>query len=130
VAVTEAAERWDPGTEIDQATATLIAMGQAVLSFAIVFVIVWVPLLLSIGLIALVAYAVVRRFGGRRPDRFPPLTPPRPRPRSDQRRVSPREDGIRAGGASAPPGPTTGWATAPARPAGRPAAPPTWHDPR
>jgi hypothetical protein len=76
VAVTEAAERWDPATEIDQATATLIAMGQAVLSFAIVFVIVWVPLLLSIGLIALVAYAVVRRFGGRRPDRFPPLTPP------------------------------------------------------
>jgi len=76
VAVTEAAERWDPATQIDQATATLIAMGQAVLSFAIVFGIVWVPLLLSIGLIALIGYAIVRRLGGRRPDRFPPLTPP------------------------------------------------------
>ena len=76
VAVTEAAARWDPATEVDQASATLIAMGQAVLSFAIVFVIVWVPLLLSIGLIVAVALFITRRFGWRRPDRFPPLSPP------------------------------------------------------
>lgn len=76
VAVTEAAERWDPASEVDQATATLLAMGQAVLSFAIVFGIVWVPLLLSIALIVAVVLWIGRRLGWRRPDRIPPLSPP------------------------------------------------------
>lgn len=76
VAVTEAAAKWDPAAEVDQASATLLGMGQAVLSFAIVFVIVWVPLLLSLGLIAAVAIWIARRLGWRRPDRYPPLSPP------------------------------------------------------
>jgi Domain of unknown function (DUF4349) len=76
VAVTEAAAKWDPASEVDRASATLIAMGQAVLSFAIVFVIVWVPLLLSLGLVAAVGIWIARRLGWRRPDRYPPLSPP------------------------------------------------------
>jgi hypothetical protein len=76
VAVTEAAAKWDPASEVDRASATLIGMGQAVLSFAIVFVIVWVPLLLSLGLVAAVGIWVARRLGWRRPDRYPPLSPP------------------------------------------------------
>ncbi len=76
VAVTQAAARWDPAAEVDRASATLIAMGQAVLSFAIVFAIVWVPLLGAIGIVTVVVLTVARRLGWRRPDRMPPLSPP------------------------------------------------------
>ena len=76
VEVLRTAERWDPAAEVDRATATLIAMGQAVVSFAIVFGIVWVPLLLTFSIIGLIALAAARRLGVRRPDRFPPLAPP------------------------------------------------------
>ena len=63
VAVTEAAAKWDPAAEVDQATATLIAMGQAVVSFLIVFGIVWLPLILTVLLIGGIALAVARRLG-------------------------------------------------------------------
>ena len=75
VAVTEAAARWDPAGEVDSATATLIGMGQAVLSFLIVFTIVWLPLILSIAIIAGISIWVARRLGWRRPDRMPPIPP-------------------------------------------------------
>jgi len=76
VAVTQAAERWDPAAEVDRASATLISMGQAVVSFAIVVAIVWLPVLLVIGFIALVSLLIARRLGWRRPGNPPPILPP------------------------------------------------------
>jgi hypothetical protein len=76
VAVVQTAERWDPAAEVDRATATLIGMGQAVVSFAIVFGIVWVPLIIAISIVTGIVLLVARRLGWRRPDRFPPLAPP------------------------------------------------------
>ena len=46
--MTQAAQRWDPAAEVDRASATLLAMGQAVVSFVIVFAIVWLPLILFV----------------------------------------------------------------------------------
>jgi hypothetical protein len=76
VAVIETAQRWDPATEVDRATATLIAVGQALASIAIVFVIVWLPLILGVLLIAAIVLALTRRLGFSRPTRMPPLSPP------------------------------------------------------
>jgi len=76
VAVTQAAERWDPAAEVDRASATLISMGQAVVSFAIVVAIVWLPVLLVIGFIALVSLLIARRLGWRRPGNPPSILPP------------------------------------------------------
>jgi len=76
VAVVETAQRWDPGAEVDRATATLIGMGQAVVSFAIVLVIVWVPLIIVISIVAAIGLVVWRRLGWSRTDRVPPLAPP------------------------------------------------------
>jgi Domain of unknown function (DUF4349) len=76
VAVIETAQRWDPAAEVDRASATLIGMGQAVVSFAIVFLIVWVPLILAISIVAATVLFVARRLGYGRPNRFPPLVPP------------------------------------------------------
>jgi hypothetical protein len=76
VAVTQAAERWDPAAEVDRASATLISMGQAIVSFAIVVAIVWLPVLLVIGFIALLGLVIARRLGWRRPGNPPPILPP------------------------------------------------------
>jgi hypothetical protein len=78
VAVTQAAARWDPAAEVDRATATLLGVGQALVSFAIVFTIVWLPLLLAIGLVAALCYLVARRLGGRRAQPMPPIPPVAP----------------------------------------------------
>jgi len=78
VAVTEAAARWDPAAEVDRASATLLGMGQAVLSFLIVFTIVWLPLIASIAIVVGISLWVARRLGWRRPDRMPPVPPVAP----------------------------------------------------
>src|SRR5262245_1490213 len=75
VAVTEAAARWDPAAEVDRATATLLGMGQALVSFAIVFTIVWLPLLLAIALVATIGYLVARPLRGRRAQPIAPIPP-------------------------------------------------------
>ena len=72
VAVTEARARWDPAAEVDRASATLIAVGQGVASFLIVFAIVWLPILATIGVLALVGLAIARRLGWRRRIEVPP----------------------------------------------------------
>ncbi len=79
VAVTQAAQRWDPAAEVDRASATLLGIGQAVISFAIVLAIVWLPVLLVLGLVGLVLIVVARRVGWRRPV-VPPIVPPAPEP--------------------------------------------------
>jgi hypothetical protein len=75
VAVTEAATRWDPAMEVDRASATLIRVGQAVASFAIVFAIVWLPIIVGLTVLTVIALAIARRLGWRRPGDLP-LDPP------------------------------------------------------
>jgi len=84
VAVTAAATDWDPATEVDRASATLIHVGQSVASFLIVFVIVWLPILAGLAILSALGLAIARRLGWRRPGGFPPVDqqgpPPPPAP--------------------------------------------------
>jgi len=68
VQVQETAKGWDPASDVDGATATLIGAGQSLVSGAIWFGIVWLPLLLVLVVLLAVARWAWRRFG------------PRPRP--------------------------------------------------
>jgi hypothetical protein len=62
VQVQEAAKGWDPKTDVDGATATLISVGQALVSAAIWFGIVWLPLILVLVVLALAGRWLFRRF--------------------------------------------------------------------
>jgi uncharacterized protein DUF4349 len=62
-AVTTAAKGWNPGQEVDRATASLVDLLQAVTSVGIWFAIVWLPILLMIGIIVAVAATILRRTG-------------------------------------------------------------------
>ena len=61
VAVTQVREGWDPAREVDQAAAALVGLGQGLAGAGIWLLIVWLPILLIVGLIALVAFVVLRR---------------------------------------------------------------------
>ena len=74
VAVTEVREGWDPARQIDQAAAALVGLGQGLANAGIWLVIVWVPILLAVGLIALIAVVVLRRI--RRGTLPTPVVPP------------------------------------------------------
>jgi hypothetical protein len=76
VEVTKTTEGWDPAAEVDRASATLIGLGQGIVSFAIVFAIVWLPILVIVGIVAIVGLALARRLGWRRPGGPPPFVPP------------------------------------------------------
>lgn len=75
VAVTEAAAKWNPAAEVDRASATLIAVGQALASFLIVFAIVWLPILAGLAVLGFVALTIARRLGLRRRVDLPPVGP-------------------------------------------------------
>jgi hypothetical protein len=62
-AVQDAAKGWDPASDVDAAAATLISAGQRLVSGAIWFGIVWLPVLLLVGLLAFAAWRLWRRFG-------------------------------------------------------------------
>lgn len=62
-AVKEAAKGWDPAKDVDAATATLIGIGQALVTGAIWFLIVWLPFLLLLVVIGFVMRLLFRRFG-------------------------------------------------------------------
>lgn len=62
VAVQETARGWDPTKDVDSATATLIGVGQTLVSGAIWFGIVWLPLILVLVVLALVTRWLFRRF--------------------------------------------------------------------
>ena len=62
VAVTQVREGWDPAREVDQAAAALVGLGQGLASAGIWLLVVWLPMLLVVGLLALIAIVVVRRF--------------------------------------------------------------------
>ena len=56
---------FDPGTEVDQASASLVGMLQALATAGIWFAIVWVPILVTIAIVVVVGLWVVRRVRGR-----------------------------------------------------------------
>ena len=61
VAVNQVREGWDPAHEVDQAAAALVGLGQGLAGAGIWLLIVWLPILLVVGLLALVVLVVVRR---------------------------------------------------------------------
>jgi hypothetical protein len=71
VAVQAAAERWEPAKVVDEATASLVDIVQALTTAGIWFAIVWLPVLLLLGGITGLVVVVLRRLGviriGRRP---------------------------------------------------------------
>jgi hypothetical protein len=75
VAVTEAAKGWDPGAEVDRATASLVDLLQAGAGAGIWFGIVWIPVLLFLGIVIAIALFVVRRLGITRPPSPPDVLP-------------------------------------------------------
>ena len=60
--VKEAAKGWDPATDVDGATATMISVGQRIVSGAIWFGIVWAPFLIVTLLVLIVAWKLLKRF--------------------------------------------------------------------
>ena len=75
VAVEVAAKGWEPAKVVDEATASLVNILQALTTAGIWFVIVWVPILVVLGVIGLIAGLVLRRLGfiGRRRPHAPDL---------------------------------------------------------
>ena len=71
VAVQVAQSEWEPGTAIDQASASLISTLQGLTDAGIWFVIVWLPILLVLGVMALIGI-VDRAPDGRRATGRPP----------------------------------------------------------
>jgi hypothetical protein len=63
VAIDEAQRDWNPASEVDRAGAGLVDILQAVTTAGIWFAIVWLPVLLTLGLLALAGSVVVRRMG-------------------------------------------------------------------
>ncbi|HEX2469829.1 MAG TPA: DUF4349 domain-containing protein [Candidatus Limnocylindrales bacterium] len=63
VAVQVAAERWEPAVVVDEATASLVDILQALTTAGIWFAIVWLPLLVVLGIFVFVVITVLRRLG-------------------------------------------------------------------
>jgi hypothetical protein len=71
VAVQVATERWEPAVVVDEATASLVDILQALTTAGIWFAIVWLPLLFVFGVLVFIVVWILRRLGyvgpGRRP---------------------------------------------------------------
>jgi uncharacterized protein DUF4349 len=76
VAVQAAAKEWQPATVVDEAAATLVSVLQGLATAGIWFVIVWLPILIVLAALAIVAVWIARRFGFGR--RAPGAVPPAP----------------------------------------------------
>ena len=63
VAVQAVATSWEPGTAVDEAAASLVAILQNVADAGVWFLIVWLPILIVFGILAAVAVAIARRLG-------------------------------------------------------------------
>ena len=68
--VKTAAKGWDPASDVDGATAAMISFGQHLVSAAIWFVIVWLPIIAVTLIVVFVGWRIARRFA--------PKTPPNP----------------------------------------------------
>ena len=71
-AITEAAARWDPGAEVEQAGASLVGFLQLLASAGIWLAIVGLPIILMVTLIAAIGVFVARRLGFLRRTSAPP----------------------------------------------------------
>lgn len=60
-AVVVAQKGFDPGAEVDRATASLVALGQALAAAGIWFGIVWLPILGTLGIVGLIGFFIARR---------------------------------------------------------------------
>jgi hypothetical protein len=60
-AVVISQQKFDPKDQVDQATASLVDILQGLATAGIWFGIVWLPILLALGLIAVIAWVVLRR---------------------------------------------------------------------
>jgi Domain of unknown function (DUF4349) len=63
VAVEAAAKGWEPAKVVDEATASLVNILQALTTAGIWFAIVWLPILVGLALIGLAAGIILRRLG-------------------------------------------------------------------
>jgi hypothetical protein len=64
---TEAVRRgWDPATDVDRATGSLLALGQAAATVGIWFGIVGLPMLVVLAMLAVIAWRVRRMLTDRR----------------------------------------------------------------
>jgi hypothetical protein len=63
VAVQVAAKGWEPAAVVDEATASLVDILQALTTAGIWFAIVWLPLIIVIGVLAVIVIAILRRLG-------------------------------------------------------------------
>jgi len=79
-----ATDKFDPAAEVDRATANLVEILQGLATAGIWFGIVWLPILLVLGIVSLIAWFVLRRvLPGRAPDGWrgvggPPQAPSEP----------------------------------------------------
>jgi hypothetical protein len=71
-------ETWDPGAQLDRALASLVGIGQGLLDGAIWFAVVWLPILLVLSFIVLIALRGLLEVRRRLP-----ATRPEPRPAGD-----------------------------------------------
>jgi len=78
IAVQVAQSEWEPGTAVDEASASLISTLQGVTDAGIWFAIVWLPMLLFLGVLAVIGVAIARRLGVGRRDLRPPAPPAPP----------------------------------------------------
>lgn len=63
VAVKVAAEGWEPSVVVDEATASLVDILQALTTAGIWFAIVWLPLIIVFGVVVVIVFAILRRLG-------------------------------------------------------------------
>ena len=70
-AVQVTAKGWNPASDVDNATATLIGAGQGLVSAGIWLVIIGLPMLIVLVLVLLVARLLLKRFGPREPAHGP-----------------------------------------------------------
>jgi hypothetical protein len=76
VAVQVASQDWEPAAIVDEAAASLISVLQGLATAGIWFLIVWLPILLVLGVIALIVARWARRLGISRDGRGSGLLPP------------------------------------------------------
>lgn len=63
--------QFDPGTEVEAATAKLVSLGQRGVKVGIWFAIVWLPVLAGLGIALVVAYLLARWFRRRTAGELP-----------------------------------------------------------
>jgi len=66
---------FDPGGEVDRASARLVGVGQDLAVVGIWFGIVWLPILAFLGILGILGYLVVRRVRRASPGSEPPIEP-------------------------------------------------------